>query len=366
MKTLRRVLLLVVVLAVAGVATMAGMNGYYGGADGSGCVRCHEIRPMANDWAWSAHRNVSCAGCHGSSFTADVRMHLKNFSRMRLHRAGEVPEQIQLKQPDVAAIVARCGACHAQQHADWQSGPHGVTYSRIFLDKDHNTNQQLMDDCLRCHGMHYDGGIRQLVNPLDREGPWQLLDAVMYDEPAIPCLTCHSVHTPGDPVPSREKRMELRAAEEQILTPSLAFFDRRGGEPVPVGQLPLPRMMEGDRPVQISPDQRQALCYQCHAPRAGFAEFQVFSGDDRTPTGVHEGLSCLACHGRHAMETRASCAGCHPRLSNCGIDVEKMDTTFRSLESPHNVHRVSCQDCHPRGVPARKTGSPPPPAASLD
>ena len=138
------------------------------------------------------------------------------------------------------------------------------------------------------------------------------------------------------------------------MTPSLAFFDRRGGEPVPVDQLPLPAMQDQGRKVEMSPDPRQALCYQCHAARP---PFQAFAGDDRTPTGVHEGISCLACHGRHGMQTRASCAECHPRLSNCGIDVEKMDTTFRSLESPHNVHSVSCQDCHPRGVPGKRTAS---------
>ena len=43
----------------------------------------------------------------------------------------------------------------------------------------------------------------------------------------------------------------------------------------------------------MSPDPRQALCYQCHAP---LANTQVHSGDDRTPVGVHEGFSCLACH----------------------------------------------------------------------
>jgi hypothetical protein len=354
MKALRRILVFCGALVVAGVVAVAGMSGYYGGADGSGCGRCHEIRPIANEWAWSAHRNVGCAGCHGSSFTADVRMHLVNLKRMWAHQQGEVPEQIRIKRSDVGPIVERCGACHAQQHADWKSGPHGVAYSRIFLDPDHNRSHQLTDDCLRCHGMHYEGGIRDLVVPLDREGPWQLIDASTHDEPATPCLTCHSIHRPGDPVPSRDKRAALLAAEEHTMTPSLAFFDRRGAQPVPVAQLPLPRMREGDREVEISPDPRQALCYQCHAPREGFGVFQVFSGDDRTPTGVHEGLSCLACHARHDMTTRASCAECHPRLSNCGLDVEKMDTTFRSLESPHDIHRVACEDCHPRGVPTKR------------
>jgi hypothetical protein len=116
----------------------------------------------------------------------------------------------------------------------------------------------------------------------------------------------------------------------------------------------MPQMREGDRLVKGSPDRRQALCYQCHAPRAGM---QVFSGDDRTPVGVHEGLSCLACHQKHGQTTRASCAACHPRLSNCGLDVETMDTTFKSPQSPHDIHRVACLDCHPQGVPTRKAAA---------
>jgi hypothetical protein len=139
--------------------------------------------------------------------------------------------------------------------------------------------------------------------------------------------------------------------EQEIVRPSLALYDRRALEHVALDRLPMPAMKEGDRPVKMSPDRRQALCYQCHAPRPGN---QVYSGDDRTPVGVHEGLSCLACHAKHGLQTRPSCTGCHPRLSNCGIDVEKMDTTFKSPESRNDVHRVACLDCHPKGVPPGK------------
>ena len=67
MKTVRRLLLLAVVVAVAGVATLAAMSGYYGGDDGSGCARCHEIRPMVNDWAWSvATVTVKQPSCESS------------------------------------------------------------------------------------------------------------------------------------------------------------------------------------------------------------------------------------------------------------------------------------------------------------
>jgi hypothetical protein len=138
---------------------------------------------------------------------------------------------------------------------------------------------------------------------------------------------------------------------QEITRPSLALFDRREQDYVALSRLPLPQIFEGTRFVKISPDQRQALCYQCHAPSA---TAQAGSGDDRTPIGVHEGLSCFACHEQHGEQTRASCATCHPQLSNCGLDVETMDTTFKSAKSPHNVHTVKCIDCHPHGVPQKK------------
>jgi hypothetical protein len=116
-------------------------------------------------------------------------------------------------------------------------------------------------------------------------------------------------------------------------------------------KMPLPEMHEGKR-VRMSPDPSQALCYQCHAS-AG-SSFQAGSGDDRTGLGVHEGLSCFACHFKHGQQARASCVECHPRLSNCGLDVEKMDTTFFSAKSKHNIHLVKCADCHVKGVPKRR------------
>jgi len=351
MRALRRFLLSIVALAAAVLAVLGATSAYYGGSDGQGCARCHEIRPMVDAWAASTHRSVACKDCHGSSLSADLRMQAKSAQRAWLHVRGEVPEQIHIRQADVAPLIERCRACHRQEHADWKRGPHGVTYAAIFLDETHNRNQQLMDDCLRCHGMHFEGGIDRLVGPIDRTGPWRLRDPGMADEPAIPCVTCHAVHREGRPFAPRNRQSVTLALEEEIARPSVGLYDRRAFEHVGVGDLPLPAMRDGLRPVRLSPDRRQALCYQCHAPRA---EAQVASGDDRTPVGVHEGLSCLACHERHGQTTRASCAGCHPRLSNCGIDVEKMDTTFRSVDSRHNVHRVACIDCHPAGVPRKK------------
>lgn len=125
----------------------------------------------------------------------------------------------------------------------------------------------------------------------------------------------------------------------------------------------MPKLFDGARVVKISPDQRQSICYQCHAPRipdAGSAAAsdhrgaQISSGDDRTPMGVHEGISCFACHNGHSENAGASCKTCHPQMSNCGLDVEKMDTTFANAKSAHNVHWVRCADCHQHGVPKPK------------
>jgi hypothetical protein len=128
--------------------------------------------------------------------------------------------------------------------------------------------------------------------------------------------------------------------------------------------LPIPQLHDGAHLLKISPDPRQGVCYQCHAPRipetASAAAVnhwgsQAGSGDDRTPMGVHEGISCLACHSGHNENARASCATCHPAMSHCGIPVEKMDTTFANDKSAHNIHWVKCADCHQHGVPRVKS-----------
>ncbi|MCL4401983.1 MAG: cytochrome c family protein, partial [Acidobacteria bacterium] len=262
---------------------------------------------------------------------------------------GQAPEQIHLGLDDVLAMVDRCRNCHQQEYAQWRSGPHSTTYARIFMDPEHNRKRLLMDDCLRCHGMHFQGAIGDVVQPLNTKGPWTLRDVKLVSAPAIPCLACHSMHREGQPMMKQE--WPRVGGKQELFRPSLALMDRRSQMSLSLAYLPLPRMYEGARQVRTSPDRRQALCYQCHAP---LADAQVHSGDDRTPVGVHEGLSCLACHQKHGQQTRASCADCHPRLSNCGLDVEKMDTTFLSPRSGHDIHFVKCADCHTKGVPPRK------------
>jgi hypothetical protein len=186
----------------------------------------------------------------------------------------------------------------------------------------------------------------------------------LVDQPAMPCMTCHQIHREGAQGTKPASRISVTGA---AVPPSLAFYDRRETLHFAATALSIPQLHDGARIVTVSQDPRQALCYQCHAPRMPEAGSiaaanvwgpQVGSGDDRTPMGVHEGLSCISCHDGHNENTRASCKTCHPQMSHCGIDVEKMDTTYASATSAHNIHWVKCTDCHQHGIPKAKARAP--------
>jgi hypothetical protein len=195
--------------------------------------------------------------------------------------------------------------------------------------------------------MFFEGTIADLVAPVDTQGPWQLKQPEMRDQPSIPCLACHQIH------PEQHTVLDLANPDEpQIAGPDPArfgFFDRREDKYFSRDQLPHPRVYDGGAAVSLAGDDRIRVCYQCHAPQVNR---QIGSGDDKTPRGVHAGLSCFDCHKSHSMRAQKSCSDCHPADSHCGIDVCRMDTTFLSKFSQHDIHTVACKDCHPQGVPA--------------
>ena len=348
---------LLILAAVVLVLLIPGGSLIYEASGGESCARCHEIRPSFEMWADSSHRNVDCKDCHGGILTFDADFHLGNFRRLWRHTRGDIPQQVLLAGwQHIERISARCAACHQSQAAAWQAGPHSATYADLFLDEEHNSKRLLMDDCLRCHGMHFQGAIDDLVTPVATKGPWELKVPELADRPTMPCLACHEVHRHGKPREPRMRQDPQPASSEPVARPSLALFDRRTQVHLAAASMPVPQLLNGEVSVKMSPDARQALCYQCHAP---LASAQAGTGDDRTGLGVHEGISCLACHATHTQETRASCATCHPKMSNCGLDVETMDTTFKDLSSQHNIHTVKCADCHPRGVPQPPSGTVP-------
>jgi hypothetical protein len=337
---------------VAGGGTY-GVSRYYAVQHGQHCADCHEMAEYVSAAHGSPHRNAGCTDCHKVSLATKLR-------HVRVHLTGNWPEAIRLRDVDVVEMVPNCQNCHQHEYATWHAGPHSATYSQIFADPGHNSKRHLMEDCFRCHGMHFDGSVRDVVQPQNTQGPWRIVRSGFADQPAMPCQACHQVHHEG---PMSAKPSARISVAGQPADDSLAFYDRRESVHFTAASLPIPQLHDGARAVKMSQDARQALCYQCHAPRVpetGTAAaanrwgMQVGSGDDRTAMGVHEGLSCISCHNGHNENTRASCKTCHPQMSNCGLDVEKMDTTYANSSSAHNIHWVKCADCHQHGVPKVK------------
>jgi hypothetical protein len=344
----------------AGIAVLLAVGGTYGASYyytsqyGQGCASCHEMATCVSVVHSAPHRTVGCMECHEASLATKLR-------HMRIHIFGTIPENIRLRDVDVPANAENCKTCHQHEYASWHAGPHSVTYSQVFADPVHNSKRMLMDDCLRCHGMYFSGSIRDLVKPLNTKGPWRIIRSGFADQAAMPCMACHQIHREGTQETKAASRISVAGA---AVPESLAFYDRRETLHFAAATLSIPQLHDGARAVTISQDPRQALCYQCHAPRdpetgsvaaANAWGPQVGSGDDRTPMGVHEGISCVSCHDGHNENTRASCKTCHPQMSHCGIDVERMDTTYASASSLHNIHWVKCADCHQHGIPKPKT-----------
>jgi len=344
------------VIAVLAISVNSGATLYYAAGHGSTCADCHEMTANVSAVHGSPHHNAQCTDCHEASVGTKVR-------HIRVHLFGKAPEGIRLREEDVRGMLTKCQKCHQHEYASWHAGPHSATYSDIFTNTAHNTKRRLMDDCFRCHGMYFNGGMRDLVQPQDLNGPWRLTRPELENEPTIPCQSCHWIHSEG---PAEIKPREHMPPSTPAIRDSLAFYDRREEMHFRATSLALPQLSDGPRSLKVSPDPRQSVCYQCHAPRQPDTESiaaknhwgpQAGSGDDRTPKGVHEGLSCFSCHGGHNEDARASCATCHPAMSHCGIAVEKMDTTFLNAKSGHNIHWVKCTDCHQHGVPKVKTST---------
>ena len=313
------------------------------------CLSCHEIQEPYDRWAQSTHRNVTCKLCHGGTFTA-----LKeNVTRLVGHVRNKFHDEMALSEEQVVAMTAVCGGCHTQEYAEWKASGHGVGYAAIFLDEKHNAAEQLAGDCLRCHGMFFKGNMADMVEPLDTKGPWRLKQEGSASRPAVPCLACHQVHVAGHPVSGQAASADEASATSKEPRNPASLYCRREKKYIAAAELPVARVQDHGRAVLVSADPRQRVCMQCHAPNA-FG--QAGSGDDRTPRGVHEGISCAACHQGHASEATASCDQCHPKFSNCGLDVRTMDTTFHAAQSKHNIHSVACGDCHTAGVPGKKKG----------
>ena len=129
----------------------------------------------------------------------------------------------------------------------------------------------LMDDCLRCHGMHFEGGIR---GPGDSGEPQAARGSLRHAGVGQPAF--HAVPDLSRSPPAKGRRYAKDRGRRALagtgagnLT-AVAGVLRPPHATVRCRSRPArcPRCWKEAAPVKMSPDQRQALCYQCHAPTA--------------------------------------------------------------------------------------------------
>lgn len=311
------------------------------------CASCHEISASVEMLTQSAHRNLACKECHGTALSNGVNSLREKGMMIINHIKGVADEDVKLNEVQILGVMDNCTRCHKTEQARWLSGGHSARYQDIFLNAKHNKTEQLNFDCLRCHGMFADMSIGNIVEPLDTTGPWKFKINSVSERPVIPCLACHQIHLAGMPQPRPDYSNPQNLFYGRITSNSLvSFYTRHDKIHVSTGNLPILKLWEGVRPVNVSSDPIMRNCIQCHAPNAGH---QAGTSDDRTPTGVHEGFSCITCHDPHSNNARQSCNKCHPAISHCKIDVKTMNTSFLNRMSPNNIHWLSCTDCHKGG-----------------
>jgi len=240
--------------------------------------------------------------------------------------------------PDGAHVAgADCKACHPGEHERWTASRHASDARRTLLNPTHNAAELLSDECLTCHSPFQASALRigDLVQPLDRKGPWNLVEANAAKWQGIRCEVCH------DPAGRAPKL--------------LAFFDPR---------------KRAYAPVKDSTE----LCQKCHSaadasggsPRGSVHVTINCAGCHpagipvpRDPRGsVHHGAACAVCHFQKgsamSLSARGACARCHPKEGDKHEDVTKLDTTYRSKESRNDIHSIRCSTCHPDGIPPKK------------
>ncbi len=341
----KTILILASPLAVIFVLFL-GYSGWNSADPERTCGSCHEIVPSLEMWQQSAHRDVTCSGCHGTAMSNGFHS-LKEKGRMLFTHTRNKSDHMKvgMDEEDVFEVMSACVDCHRDEYTRWMAGGHSATYSDLFLNPAHNSMERLYPDCFRCHGMYYGGTIEKLVEPLSTTGPWRLKDPDKASQHAIPCLTCHPIHMEnermGRPGSMDDPEGIFYARDER--NPLTGLYLRSDRLHLRADMLRKPDMFSGGVPVLVSDDPVQRICMQCHAPNWAH---EAGTEDDRTPTGVHEGISCRACHRGHSNDARDACKSCHPAVSSCNLPVETMNTTYLSRESPHDIHSMQCTHCH--------------------
>ncbi|NOZ07614.1 MAG: hypothetical protein GXO91_01900 [FCB group bacterium] len=224
---------------------------------------------------------------------------------------------------------ADCAGCHETEQAQWASDAdlHAQSAIDVLTTEEHNTEELLVDDCLKCHSsFQYSLGVAHFVTPVDMigspPGTWTELNASEWE--ATKCEVCHDPTSDGDKMlakygsvldgdwnPGYISISDLPEAYQVIITGDETYSDS----------------------IYVYPDQTALsiqitrLCSSCHDPADQGPEPEIVQdginygpqgGDSRSYVMVnHQGFGCGDCHNPHDFTPvdptqKTACMGCHP------------------------------------------------------
>src|SRR5512133_3918959 len=182
------ILTIPVILIIGSNAFVSFYNYWNTASPDKTCSSCHEIGKSVNSQALSSHRNFHCKECHGTAMSNGIHSMKEKGMMIVNHIKNKKVENIRLSEEQLLEVLNNCNRCHSSEFAKWTSGGHSVDYQHIFLNTKHNSTEQINFDCLRCHGMFFEGNVSDVVEPMNIKGPWKLKDEKMAANPAIPCM----------------------------------------------------------------------------------------------------------------------------------------------------------------------------------
>ena len=293
---------LLAVFAFAGYSTWNVLDPEYT------CAQCHEIKPTHQKWKNSVHSKVACVECHGTAISNGIHSVKEKLGMVVSHFTKDVKNgDIKLTEAQRLDIMKRCANCHKDEVAKWKKGAHSTTYANIFEDKIHNSQEKPYWDCFRCHGMFYEGNINTLMNfDSDDCTKWKIKDTKQCQLPAIPCMACHQIHSEKPKLPNFENCRKSKTPACDI--PKTSFYSRADKAHFRTDMLTNVKRYLNGKEVKTSDDPSSKLCSNCHSSNW---KREVGTSDDRTPVGVHEGMSCVVCHDPHSNSASDSCIKCH-------------------------------------------------------
>lgn len=210
-----------------------------------------------------------------------------------------------LSSPAAHGSGSKCEACHRANQQGWASTLHAASTAAVLTNVEHNTAEQLTDECLTCHAPFEAGSyqVGSFVQPVDTIGPWHVVTDNVSAWEAIKCESCHD---PSSGAPQR-----------------LAYYD-------PMTQ------------TYVAVKDATELCEKCHQPG---------TDDSRDLAGsVHAELQCTDCHfqagSEHTLDPTGACGRCHPAVTPNHPDVTKLETTYSNPNSANDIHFISCASCH--------------------